>query len=109
LLQGMVAAAVAANEAGKPGGGGGTTKEFEIAGVGVGDPAAGLAAAAEELARMFPALGQLSNIIPRDTLAHRLSILAEGCAVVNASGALEATKTRTLAVVELYILNSVDP
>lgn len=51
---------------------------------------AGLAAAAEELANLFPALGQLSNIIPRDTLAHRLGILVEGCEVVNAPGALES-------------------
>ena len=50
---------------------------------------AGLAAAAEELASLFPALGQLSSIIPRDTLAHRLNVLKEGCATVNAQGALE--------------------
>jgi pimeloyl-ACP methyl ester carboxylesterase/1-acyl-sn-glycerol-3-phosphate acyltransferase len=63
------------------------------AGAGAGADAlaspAGLAAAAEELARLFPALGQLSSIIPRDTLAHRLNVLAEGCASVNAPGALE--------------------
>ena len=69
LLQGAVAAAVAAAEAGAPGSSGGSsgggvapssesTATFEIAGVGVGDPAAGLAAAAGELARLFPALGR---------------------------------------------------
>ena len=38
---------------------------------------AGLAAAAEERG-LFPALGQLSAIIPRGSLAHRLGVLAEG-------------------------------
>tara|TARA_B110000240_G_scaffold22136_1_gene22453 strand:+ start:204 stop:2621 length:2418 start_codon:yes stop_codon:yes gene_type:complete len=50
---------------------------------------AGVAAALAELANLFPALGQLSSIIPRNTLAHRLKILEEGCASVNAVGALE--------------------
>ena len=51
-----------------------------------------LASAARELADLFPALGQLSTIIPRDTLAHRLEVLREGCDVVNAPGRLEALR-----------------
>jgi hypothetical protein len=51
--------------------------ESQFAGVGVADPAVRLTVAAEELARLLPALGQLPNIIPRDTLAHRLFILSE--------------------------------
>ena len=79
LLEGAVRAAAAA--AG-PGPGAGEGADALVT-------PAGLAAAAEELARLFPALGQLSAIIPRDTLAHRLGVLAEGCASVNAPGALE--------------------
>jgi pimeloyl-ACP methyl ester carboxylesterase len=79
LLEGAVRAAAAAAGPG-PGAGAGADA--------LATPA-GLAAAAEELARLFPALGQLSAIIPRDTLAHRLGVLAEGCASVNAPGALE--------------------
>ena len=75
------------------------------AGAGAGADAlaspAGLTAAAEELARLFPALGQLSSIIPRDTLAHRLNVLAEGCASVNAPGALESLGT-SLARTDFY-------
>jgi hypothetical protein len=48
-----------------------------MTGMGVADPGVGFAAGAEELARLLPALGQLSNIMPRDTLVHRLSILSE--------------------------------
>ena len=107
LLQGAVAAAVAGAQAGAGIGGASTSRSSEaspfpdLAAVGIdaGDPAAGLAAAAAELARLFPALGQLSNIIPRETLSHRLSILAAGCRVVNAPGALEGTRTPTLAVI----------
>ena len=79
LLEGAVRAAAAAAGPG-PGAGAGADALVTPA---------GLAAAAEELARLFPALGQLSAIIPRDTLAHRLGVLAEGCASVNAPGALE--------------------
>ena len=79
LLEGAVRAASAAAGPG-PGAGAGADALVTPA---------GLAAAAEELARLFPALGQLSAIIPRDTLAHRLGVLAEGCASVNAPGALE--------------------
>jgi pimeloyl-ACP methyl ester carboxylesterase len=91
LVQGAVAAAVAAAEAGAPGARG--------VAAATGDPVVGLAAAAEELARLFPALGQLSNIIPRDTLAHRLAVLADGCAAVNAPGVLEKINVPTLAIV----------
>ena len=77
LLEGAVRAAAAA-----------ATADAAAAGDPLANPA-GLAAAAEELASLFPALGQLSSIIPRDTLAHRLNVLAEGCASVNAPGALE--------------------
>jgi len=82
LLEGAVRAAAAAA---------GPGQKNKNAGAGADALAtpAGLAAAAEELARLFPALGQLSAIIPRDTLAHRLGVLAEGCASVNAPGALE--------------------
>jgi hypothetical protein len=91
LPQGSVAAAVAAAEARSLGSGGTTalsalsalaeTPTFEIAGVSVADPAAGLTAAADELVYLLPAIGEIAKIVPRDTLAHRLSVISEVCFV----------------------------
>uniref|UniRef100_A0A7S0SGW0 Phospholipid/glycerol acyltransferase domain-containing protein n=1 Tax=Mantoniella antarctica TaxID=81844 RepID=A0A7S0SGW0_9CHLO len=108
VVQGSVAAAVAAAEARSLGSGGPSalsalsalaeTPTFEIAGVSVADPAAGLTAAADELVYLLPAIGEIAKIVPRDTLAHRLSVISEGCAMINTDGVLEAMTTRTLAV-----------
>ena len=49
------------------------------------DPLGSLVAGAEELMGLIPALGALSEIIPRETLAHRLEILREGCEFLNAN------------------------
>ena len=61
-------------------------------------PSAAARAATTALGERLPALDRLAAIIPRDTLAHRLGVLAEGCAVVNAPGALESIAARTLVV-----------
>ena len=37
----------------------------------------------EKMTAMLPALGSLATIIPRDTLKHRLKILADACAYIN--------------------------
>ena len=37
----------------------------------------------EKMTAMLPALGSLATIIPRDTLKHRLQILADACAYIN--------------------------
>ena len=49
------------------------------------DPLGSLVSGAEELMGLIPALGALSEIIPRETLAHRLEILREGCEFLNAN------------------------
>ena len=64
-----------------------------------GVPSALARAATTALGERLPALDRLAAIIPRDTLAHRLGVLAEGCSVVNAPGGLESVSARTLAVV----------
>ena len=69
-------------------------------GVGGGAAAFGdsIAALAEALGSQFPTLGALTAVIPRDTLAHRLSVLAAGCEVVNAPGALRSIDVPALCV-----------
>ena len=69
-------------------------------GVGGGAAAFGdsIAALAEALGSQFPTLGGLTAVIPRDTLAHRLSVLAAGCEVVNAPGALRSIDVPALCV-----------
>ena len=73
---------------------------------GGGDPASAIGAMTdalgsltEALGSQFPTLGALTSVIPRDTLAHRLSVLAAGCEVVNAPGALESIEIPALCVV----------
>ena len=73
---------------------------------GGGDPASAIGAVTdalgsltEALGSQFPTLGALTSVIPRDTLAHRLSVLAAGCEVVNAPGALESIEIPALCVV----------
>ena len=57
-----------------------------------------IAALVDALGSQFPTLGALTAVIPRDTLAHRLSVLAAGCEVVNAPGALRSIDVPALCV-----------
>ena len=61
----------------------------------IGDSIASLV---DALGSQFPTLGALTAVIPRDTLAHRLSVLAAGCEVVNAPGALRSIDVPALCV-----------
>ena len=69
------------------------------------DPVGTLAAATQELAGLLPALGALSEIIPRDTLRHRLEILRQGCEFLNSN---DYARLTTMNVPTLVVASEKD-
>jgi len=59
----------------------------------------------EKMTAMLPALGSLATIIPRDTLKHRLQILADACAYINEN---DGEKLKNMQVPVLVVASTND-
>ena len=59
----------------------------------------------EKMTAMLPALGSLATIIPRDTLKHRLQILADACAYINKN---DGEKLKNMRVPVLVVASTND-